>query len=294
MARFNRTYRLLVGKPGSEGHEIKPPFHITFDVVKDASENPNSAQVRIWNLAKDKRTAYEEPDMHVLLYAGYEEEDGATLLASGEITSAYSYKDEGDIITELEFIDGWLAVRDTAVSLGYASGVSASTIIKDTAQQMGLSLDMQDVPDRTWTHGLSFYGAAHELLSKVVRGTGLEWSIQNGVLLIVESGKPKKGTGFVLNAGSGLIGSPQRTRKGAQEKATVKDKKTGDNKEIVSSRQQQDGWRVQSLLLPTLQPNDKIKIESIAVDGWFKVSSVRHSGDWGGSGDWLTEIEVIE
>lgn len=291
MPRFDRTYRMLVGKPGAMGHEVRPPFQMAFDVSKDTKEEPNESTVRVWNLAEETRTAWEEPDSVVMLYAGYARERGPVLLAAGHITHAWTETDRADTITHISFHDGFVPVRDTVVTLSYAGGVRAERIIKDIAKAMKLPLKMGRVPDRAWQHGFSFYGAAYEALHKVVRGTGLEWSVQNGTLQIIEEGKTTE-TVYVLHAGSGLIGSPKRTRKGAREKAQVKDKKTGDNKTIVSSQQQKDGWQVQSLLLPDVLPGDRVKLESRFVQGVFRVDKISHNGDFMG-GDWMSELDLV-
>jgi hypothetical protein len=160
---------------------------------------------------------------------------------------------------------------------------------------MGLTLVMgPNVPDRVWEHGFSFYGAAITALHKVVQGTGLEWSIQNGELQVVKSRGTTARTAVVLSAGTGLIGYPERTRLGAREKARVKDKASGDSKNIVSAAQQQDGWRVSTLLLPEINPGDLVKLESRSVTGFFRAEQVKHTGDWGGSGDWLTDLELVD
>lgn len=295
MPRFNRDYRLLVGPPGQQGIEIRPPLRLTFDISKDASEDPNEIKIRVWNLKQDTRDALVEPDNVAVLYAGYAEEDGPLLMAYGTILQGWTYFDGPDVITELDVLDGYAEIRDTVVSLGYGAGIQARTIIADIARQMGLRLVMaDDVPNRSWQNGFSYYGAARVALHKVVHGTGLEWSIQNGELQIVPRRGTTKRQAFVLSADSGLIGHPERMRQGAREKARVQDQRTGDNRNIVSARQQVDGWRVTSLLLPTLNPGDLVKLESRTVEGWFRVDALRHTGDIGGAGDFITELELVD
>jgi len=294
MARFNRVYRALIGHAGRPGIEIRPPIRITFDVEKDASEQPNPHKIRFFNLAPATRKGIEEPDLRCVLYAGYGEEDGPILLAAGAITFAYSYFDGPDVVTELEVRDGYVEIRDTAVSLGYGPGATARTIITDIAKQMGLPLVMaRDVPDRAWQNGFSFYGPARQALHKVVQGTGLEWSIQNQTLQVV----PKRGTtlrqAVVLAADSGLIGYPERTREGAREKARVKDERTGNRANLVSAEQQRDGWRVRSLLLPQVNPGDLVKLESRSAEGFYRAENVKHTGDSEG-GDWQTELHLVD
>lgn len=294
MARFNRVYRALIGHAGRPGIEIEPPIRVTFDIDKDASEQPNPHKIRFFNLAPATRKGIEEPDLRCVLYAGYGEEDGPILLAAGAITYAYSYFDGPDVVTELEVRDGYVEIRDTAVSLGYGPGATARTIITDIAKQMGLPLVMaKDVPDRAWQNGFSFYGPARQALHKVVQGTGLEWSIQNQTLQVV----PKRGTtlrqAVVLAADSGLIGYPERTREGAREKARIKDERTGNRANLVSAEQQRDGWRVRSLLLPQVNPGDLVKLESKSANGFYRAESVKHTGDSEG-GDWQSELHLVD
>lgn len=295
MPRFDRTYRLLVGRPGQKGVEIAPPLRIIFDISKDTSEDPNQIKIRIWGLSPATREAIVEPDNVAALYAGYEQEDGALLIAYGTVLRGWTFFDAPEVITELEVLDGYAEIRDTVVSLGYGPGVRARLIIEGIARQMGLRLIMaQDAPDRVWQNGFSYYGAARVALHKAVQGTGLEYSIQNGELQVIARRGTTTRQGFVLAADSGLIGVPERTRQGAREKARVRDQRTGDNRDIVSSRQQADGWRVTSLLLPTLNPGDLVKLESRTVQDWFRIESLRHTGDWGGQGDWITELELVD
>lgn len=296
MTRFRRDYRLIVGPPGtSRGIEIVPPMRITFEVEKNTEEEPNIHKVRIWNLAPETSQAIIKPDNIAVLYAGYGMENGPLLMASGHVIFGWVYQDGADVVTQLELRDGYVNVRDTVVSLGYSEGVEARQVIKDLAGQMGLTLMMaEDVPNRTWQNGFSYYGAAHRALHKVTTGTGLEWSIQNGQLQVIAKRGVTPRSAFVIAPDSGLIYYPERTREGAREKAKVKDQKTGDNRNITSEKQQRDGWRVTSFLLPTVNPGDLVKLESKSVTGWFRVESLTHQGDYGGPGDWQTELNLMD
>ncbi|EGP42699.1 phage protein [Achromobacter insuavis] len=294
MARFDRVYRLLVGKPNQNGLEIRQPMRVTFEVSKDAQEDPNDHKIRIYNLAADTRRALEEPGLRCVLYAGYAEEGGPLLMASGSVVYAYTWYELPDVVTELAVKDGYTEVRDTAVSIGLGPGAQASAIIRDVARQMGLPLVMaDDVPDRRWQQGFSFYGAARTALHKVTQGTGLEWSIQNQQLQVVRRRGTTRRKAVVLAADTGLIGYPERTREAAREKARVRDSQTNDDARLVSARQQLDGWRVTSLLLPTINPGDLVKLESRTVQAFQRVEAVRHYGDSAG-GDWQSELQLVD
>ena len=288
MARFSRTYRLVVGQSGGSGTEISPPMQITFEVNKDVKEEANTHKIRVWGLKLSTRKAIERPDLVAQLYAGYDDEQGAVLMAAGTVVDAYSYHDGPDWVTELAVADGYAELRDTAVSLSYGPGASSATILRGIAGQMGLTLNMPDsLAARTWEHGFSYYGPARQALHKVARGAGQEWSVQNQTLQVVSTnGTTARGV-VVLDASSGLIGYPERTREGAREKAKVK------GKTIVSAEQQRNGWRVRSLLLPWINPGDPVQMQSMSLSGLWRVDSVKHSGDYYGD-DWTTELNLKE
>jgi hypothetical protein len=300
MARFDRVYRLLVGKDGGQGLEIVPPIRITFDIAKTAAEEPNDAKITVYNLAAQTRRTLEEPGLRCVLYAGYAEEGGPLLMASGSIVYAYTRYDQPDVVTELTVKDGYIEVRDTAVSIGLGPGARASDIIRDIARQMGLPLLMaDDAPDRRWEQGFSFYGAARTALHKVTQGTGLEWSIQNQQLQVVQRLGTTRRQAVVLAVDTGLLGQPERTRAAASEKAKAKAPgqavaaKTAKAAKPASGQQQRDGWKVKSLLLSTISPGDLVKLESRSVAAFQRAETVRHTGDSEG-GDWQTELTLVD
>lgn len=294
MPRYFRDFRLQIGRAGQQGWEVVPPLRITFEVQKDTDEDPNFHTVRVYNLTHDRRREFEEKDLRLRLYAGYRDEDGPVLCAAGTIVDAYSYHDGPEVVTELRVADGYAEIRDTAVSLGYSAGVSSATILRDIAKQMGLPLNLgQDVPERTWSNGFSYYGAARTALHKVTAGAGAQWSVQNNELQVIANGGVTRRQGFVISADSGLIGYPQRTHENAREKAKVTDKTTGKDVRLVSAKQQRYGYKVTSLLLPTVVPGDLVKLESFGVDGWYRVEGLTHNGDSEG-GDWQTEMQLVE
>lgn len=295
--RFQRTYKLLIGKKGQDKNAIviEPPFRLSFDIEKTVESKPNENTIKVYNLSENTRKAIEKPDLRCVLYAGYEQENNTTLLAMGNIATAYSYRDGADWVTEIYFLDGLIEIRDTVISVGYAAGVSSTLILNDIAGKMGLSLvAANSLDERKWANGFSFYGSARTALNKIVAGTGLEWSVQNGELQVVNKHKTTKRQSVVIAKDSGLIGYPEKTREAARSKsADVDDKKQANRKQTSLSSQAQDGWNVKSLLLPQVNPADKVKLESISVTGWFRAETVRHSGDTH-QGDWVTELHLAE
>ncbi len=302
MALFDRCFRLVVGPAGKQGREIAsgvngaPQLRITFDIDKNTKEKANRSKVVIYNLAPATRALLEQPDTRLVLYAGYVEDQGALLMASGNVTFAYSQRVDADFATTLEMHDGQVALRDTMVSVGMGAGASAKGIIRNVAGQMNMPVIMaDDLPDRTWQHGFSFYGAGRKALHKATDAAGLEWSVQNESVQVIARGGTTARRAIVISPSSGMIRSPERKREGARETAKVRDLTTGALpavKTVAGLKPSYDGWKVISLLQPTVNPGDMVKLESIAVTDFFRVDHLRHVGD-SAQGDWHTEFDLL-
>ena len=143
---------------------------IEFEIEKNTKPDPNIHRLKLYNLAPETIEAVSKPDGFCVLYAGYAEDEGEVLMAAGGGVDAYTYREGTERITELSVADGWVELRDTAVSLGFGAG-GAHSIIREIAKQMNLSLMIDEkLPNRVWQHGFSFYGAARRALDKVVAG----------------------------------------------------------------------------------------------------------------------------
>jgi len=283
---FDRVYRLLVGKKGqSQGVEITD-LRINFSIQKTADKNPNTNKIQIWNLLSTTRKQFESPDTRCLLYAGYAEDAGPLLIFSGGVTHAWTKFDGPNVVTEFELGDGTQEIRDTAVSFGYGKGVKSTQILNDVSGKMGLPLTLaSNAPVREWKNGLSYYGSARGLLDKVTKGTNLEWSIQNGNLQVIEKGMVTTRQGIQIDAESGMVGYAERER---ETKGELK-------KETKGKEPQKDwnGWKIKTLLMPTLNPGDRVLLKSRSVEGIFRIEELTHTGDnW--DGDWQTELKLVD
>lgn len=292
MPRFDRAYSLIVGPGGSTGVEIDN-LRITFEISKDDKKKPNRSQIEIYNLAPERRAALEKPGTRCVLRAGYHEEEGPLEVYQGDVVFAWTAYRGPDVITTLELGEGASTYRDTMVTLGYPAGVTSGQALQDVARQMRLPLTMpNDAPARSWAGGLSFHGPARSALDRITAGTGLAWSIQGGALQVIRRGGNTNRTVFDLGADSGLLGSPERQRQGPQAAVQVTDEATRRPRR-VNAESGFDGWRVRSLLLPTLLPGDRVKLSARGIDGVLTIKDLRHVGDSHG-GDWVTELRLVD
>ena len=290
MPQFDRVIRLTVGQPGGGGVVIEN-LRMTFDIEKDPTDTTNKCKVKIYNLAPKTRQAVEKDDSVCILEAGYKEDAGLKRIFVGAILHATTRNEGADQITELNLADGQIAVRDSVVSVGYAAGTNGQQIVTDIVGQMGLTLRIgPDVSFPDYPNGYSFAGYARDALNILCAAAGAEWSIQNNDLQVIMGGGTTGVRALVFSADSGLIGSPERIVKSPKKAHCTDGKRRKRKKKEKPSRQA--GWKIETLLAPTVNPGDAVRIESITVKGWFRVESLRHEGDTHGD-EWKTKMELI-
>lgn len=293
MPLFDRIARLTVGQPGGDGVVIEN-LRMKFEIEKDPTDTTNKCKATIYNLAPKTRMLVERDDSICVLEVGYKESDGLKRIFVGAITHATTRNDGPDQVTELELSDGQIAIRDSVASVGYAAGTNGLQIVTDIVAQMGLTLRVgPDVTFDDYPNGYSFAGYARDALNVLCDAAGAEWSIQNNDLQVVMEGGTTGVRALVFAAESGLIGSPERIvrapHKACSETTSSKKKKKKKKRE---KPKKQAGWRIETLLAPTVNPGDAVKVESATVEGWFRVESLKHEGDTHG-GDWRSKIDLI-
>lgn len=295
MALFGRVAKIIVGQPGGNGLQIEG-LRIAFSISKTGARTPNNSNVRVWNLSRTSREIMEPPGTRLVLYAGYEQQDGAIKIFEGEVVFVWSSREGAEVITQFDLGEGSSAFRDTMISRSYQGASSSLNMIRDIAGDMGLGVDFADnLPSRSWQNGISFHGPARSALDRVTRPDGLSWSIQGGSIQVVRTGGPTRRRAILIAADSGMIGSPERKREGPREAARVRDQATGRQARVATTSQAYNGWEVDSLLMPAIVPNDTVMLQADTVNGAFVVRELRHIGDTHEGNDrWKTELKLVD
>jgi hypothetical protein len=122
----------LVVDPASPGNSLD----LSFSVVRSLKPEPNTAEIQIWNLNEDNRSALEDkgtlpgsvakgepppkppPGIACTIEAGYEEQ--TALLYSGTLRVAYTTREGADLITTLSAGDGEKEYQRSRVNLSIA------------------------------------------------------------------------------------------------------------------------------------------------------------------------------
>lgn len=290
MARnWNRAYRLVAGVAGT-GFEIGSAtesgraIHIKFDLEKTDVTSNNTGTISIWNLNDQHVSILEQKDCMVELHAGY----GASLplIFCGNVTNPETELEGADRKTDLDVVDGRIAVRDTYVSMSYQGIIPAQAIISDCIRQMGITCIYSPgviaaAGQIRLPNGYAYAGPAANCLTQICGLCGFRWSIQNGVAQIHLPGEPITTQAYILNESTGLISVPKRIVIGAESK------KEGEKKNT------QYGYEVEYFLNGAINVNDMVQLQSRAASGFFKVKNLKITGD-NLEGDWTCTAQLLE
>lgn len=292
MQYWKQVYRIVFPKLNIT---FENNLHIGFQIDKDTTKESNKGKLEIYNLSDATRKKIEVPDTEVEIYAGYKKAGGAILAFKGSVTYGFTRDVGTDCITTLDLADGTKAMRDSYCSLSYAPGTSAKTIIQRCANEMGVPVVYgEDVGElESYQNGYSYIGQADGALTEICNALGLSWSIQNNILNIILAGGTSTNRGLVFSPQSGLVGVPERIVQAEYKSNKSNPKKTQKEKAKKNDPRKKAGWKINTLLVPSVNPADMVKVESKWITGWFRVEKVAHRGDYNGT-NWGSAMELIE
>lgn len=260
---FKREIKLHLGDTLISG--LDASFHIE----KTLTGEPNTAEIKVWNMSRENRDLLRERTVPVTLLAGYVGAVGQ--LFKGDILGAFSEKQGPDWITTLQTGDGANAIQGARINKSFKAGTLLSDILADVARALGISVGdalskLQELsPSQRLSRGTAISGSASTEIHKLCALLGLEASIQDKSLQILQKGFPVQKTMVILSPQSGLLGSPSIGPGGV--------------------------LKAKALLNHDIFPGRLVRIKSQLIDSrFFRVERANYTGDIAGP-DWYVEIE---
>lgn len=246
-------------------------LHIEFEVKRSLSAKvANSAEIKIFNLSEDSRKKLQGMrDVFVSLEAGYAQ--GQSLIYRGELREAWSTKDGDNWITVISSAEAAKKRKKKRINKSFPAGTSVSAIIVACAKalQVGLgNVEKKAAGARPWdgqsasfATGYVASGDAVSQLDRVCRSCGIEWSIQDNQLQLLDRGAALQEKGILLTPQSGLLESPE----------------LGKGNVV----------RCRAAMIPGLYPGRRVELRSRHVSGVYRIETTHHKGvyetnDWGG------------
>lgn len=290
--QYLRKASLVVGDDGDALDLSELRFR--FAIRRGDIQTPNTADIRVYNLAPNTSQRIQKEFTRVVLQAGYDGNFG--LIFDGTIKQVRRGRETPtDTYLDITAADGDQAYNFAVSAISLAAG---QTSPKNTVEQIikGMAAHgcqqgyiPETVPDQPLPRGKVIFGMSRDALRRLAENTETTWSIQDGkVDLIPLTGAKPSADIPVITSATGMIGLPEQT---------------------------QNGIRIRTLLNPNLKIGQVVKIDNQSIqkmrfglgvdnqaqnqfnslaaktddDGFYYVMLAEHSGDTRGN-DWYTNL----
>jgi len=270
MQLFDRRWRVQVGtlvlseraRAGQEG--LATSFKITRSL---SSAHAGTCEVTVLNLSREhsaeladipRRTTFVSVD------AGYAE--GTSRLFTGNLRKAIPSREGTDWRMTITAGDGEHARRTARVGRAFAAQTSLEAVVRHLAEAMGVGVGNAVEAFRgarlgggsgVLEGGTVLRGMAAGELTRLCDSAHLTWSIQDNRLQVLSAGAALGRTAIRLGADSGLIDTP-----------SIVDRRTVEAK---------------CLIQPGLVPGQQVVLDSLLVQGVWRISEVTFTGETEGN-----------
>lgn len=278
---YSRRAYVVVDEVRVEG------LRLGFKAKRTSTGDPNTLDLKIYNLKAATRARLQNQAVPVVLVAGYA--TTAEVIFSGRSRSIDHAREGAEWVTHVMCGDGEAVLSSARSRFSFGAGVSVHDVLSRVGNDMaGISFGDALAKLRSgelgglvtsFSGGFTAHGPSVRELSRVVNAAGLDWSVQDGSLQLVKRGSSNDESAIVLSPTTGLIGSPDHS----SPKGYAPNDPAGLEK---GSR-----LKAKALLMPGLRPNREVRFETAQRRGRYRVVEVVHDGDTHGA-DWHSTIEA--
>lgn len=246
-----RILKVRVGPAGGEGREWTAPLYIEADIERTIGRHPNKATIKLYNLSDESVRWCEQSGQVCQVLAG---EELASQAFYGDITARNVITTWAGPtrVTTIRAADGRRVFRDQQFSASYPPATSRDQVLNDLIQAATVPLGFRAELDLVlYANGWAWAGRWRDAMTEILKPDAA-WDIQDGALRIMRVGELEPGNALVINASTGMIGSPQRTNKGIN---------------------------LETKLVPALRPGVPIRVESREITGEYLVTKLNHKAN---------------
>lgn len=243
MQQFGRVIQLIIGSD-TESIVIDGGLTISFDLTKTLTSEPNEATISVINFNQSTRNLITEKKYNrILLNAGYG--DDLRTLFIGYIDEVNNQKEGVDTTTVMTCSDGSRDYRNSRTAVTVAKGATDKDIVDQALKDMpNTTAGTQELPkNQRLPRGKTIVGNTRDVLKIVAKNQNADWSIQDNKLVILpKTSALANNEGFVIEEGTGMIGSPQKTSDGLEVRCYLNNVlRAGQLVRIVSRIQEYSG-----------------------------------------------------
>lgn len=288
--QYLRACKLIVATAGGSGLDLSG-LHIKFSIKKADAQTPNTAEIRVYNVAETTVARIRKEFSRVVLQAGYEANLG--VIFDGNIKQARFGRENGtDTYIDIAAGDGDDAYNYAVVNTTLAAGASQRDQINAAASPMserGVKPGyIGETGETKLARGKVMYGMARDYMRQSAEASDTTWSIQDGKLQFVPNTGVLPNQAVVLNSKTGLVGQPEQTNDGIKARCLLNPMLKIGGKVQINEKDV-----AQAKLADTSKDAQANKPADIAADGFYRLLVVEHSGDTRGN-DWYSDLICLD
>jgi hypothetical protein len=287
---YGRKLSMVVGTSGGAALDFSA-FRVTFSIRRGDIQTPNSADIRIYNVADATANRLTKEFTQVVVQAGYEGNFG--LIFRGTIKQARTGRENAlDSYVSITAADGDEAYNFSTLAVSLAAGATPTDAVQAFIKYMP-GIKQGYTPDLS-TNGASrgrvFYGQTRDELRDFARNNDCTWSIQDGALTLIPLTSFVPGDTIVISPSTGLVGVPEQTQNGIRMRVLLNPSiKIGQRVKLDSTvNALRFGLDVQS------QASNQLLATSVKTnaDGLYYVMCADYTGDIRGI-PWYTDLTCL-
>ena len=242
-------------------------LHVDFKAEKSLKPEPNTCELTIHNLTAASRNSLLETAAPVVsIFA-----QGVSVFYGQVAHVVHERADATTIATRVSTSDGGDKVQTARIKKSFGPRAKTGAVLRAIVKELGVDVGnlaatakRLDSGEATYAEGVSLNGSAAYELTALCRSAGLEWSIQDGVLQLLNVGEALKQTAIVLRPDA-LLNTPSVSSAG-----------------IVAGK---------TFLQAGLFPGRQVQIHSEFVDGAYRLEKCTYVGNTS-SDEWSVDFEA--
>lgn len=262
-------------------------LHIEFEVAKsDTSGKTNKFKITVYNLSDTSITKISK-DFKVIFEAGYTE-DALRTLFIGQVENVETEYLAEVVKTTITCVDGYKPKREGYTSTAFRGGTTVETILRQLiTKDLGLSnpvmnngkLGADKGLNKIYENGSAKVGNTYEIITKLCRDNFLTWSVRDGNAIVYPVDGSTEVKVPLISAGTGMIGSPQKS--------------LNNTNKLAKSKNTTTTYKVKTLLNGSYNIGNLVEVVSAFTSGLYRISKVTHKGSFDGN-DWTSDLEISE
>jgi hypothetical protein len=206
---------------------VSPGLRVVVKATKTLKKEPNKCDVTVYNLNPAHRAALTKSARPVVVVtAGYEGQ--LTQIFYGQAIHVRHERRGADILTTVTNNDSGDKSQKGRIHQSFGPNTKAGDVLRALTKAMGVKVgNLNDAVRKLnagkaasiYGDGFTFDGHAPYYLEELCRSAGLEWSIQDGALQVLDIGKALAAKAIVVDE-SNLIDTPTVSSKNVVEFTT--------------------------------------------------------------------------